>query len=147
MSEHLSGEGLNPRERISQSRDINSGDLLPNTPPLLDHMLHVCMFRGVELYVILGQDLHDRPDLQPPLRPGDAVTVKDRPELTTCVDHQTILCTLTGGEATYSKSVSPFRSARGWNISALFFMPRTQAESGVFAKIRPNREESISYKG
>lgn len=97
MSEHSSGVGLNPRERISRRRNINSGDLLPNTPPLLDHVLHVCMFRGVELDVVLGQDLHDRPDLQPPLRPGDAVTVKDRPELTARVHHQTMLCTLTGG--------------------------------------------------
>lgn len=44
--------------------------------PLLDHVLHVCMFCGVELDVILGQDLHDGPDLQPPLCPGDAVPVK-----------------------------------------------------------------------
>lgn len=45
-------------------------------------MLHVCMFRCVELDVVLGQDLHDGPDLQPPLRPGDAVPVVDGPELT-----------------------------------------------------------------
>lgn len=44
--------------------------------PLLDHVLHVCMFCGVELDVVLGQDLHDGPDLQPPLCPGDAVSVK-----------------------------------------------------------------------
>lgn len=39
--------------------------------------------------------------------------------------------------ASYSKSVSSFRSARGWKVSALFLMPSTQAESGVLAKIRP----------
>lgn len=41
-------------------------------------MLYVCMFRCVELDVVFGQDLHDGPDLQPPLRPGDAVPVVDR---------------------------------------------------------------------
>lgn len=55
---------------------------MPKRTPFLDHMLHVCMFRCVELDVVLGQDLHDGSDLQPPLRPGDAVPVVDRPELT-----------------------------------------------------------------
>lgn len=55
---------------------------MPERTSLLDHMLHVCMFRCVELDVVLGQDLHDGPDLQPPLRLGDAVPVVDRPELT-----------------------------------------------------------------
>lgn len=40
-------------------------------------------------------------------------------------------------KASYSKSVCSFSSARGWKVSALFFMPSTQAESGVLAKIRP----------
>lgn len=55
---------------------------MPEGTPLLDHMLHVCMFRCVELDVVLGQDLHDGPDLQPPLRPGDAVPAVDGAELT-----------------------------------------------------------------
>ena len=46
---------------------------------------------------------------------------------------------LIGGCAAYSKSVSAFRSARGWKVRALFLMPSTQAESGVFAKIRPKQ--------
>lgn len=29
-------------------------------------------------------------------------------------------------------------------MSALFLMPSTQAESGVLAKIRPNRQKSVS---
>lgn len=111
--------------------------------PLLDYVLHVCVLRCVELDVILGQDLHDGPDLQPPLRPGDAVPVEERPALTPHVDPQTKFSTQTGGEASHSKSVSSFSSARGWNMSALFLMPRTQAESGVLAKMRPNRRKSV----
>lgn len=45
-------------------------------------MFHVCMLRCVKLDVVLGQDLHDGPDLQPPLRPWDAVPVVNRLELT-----------------------------------------------------------------
>lgn len=114
---------------------------MPERTPLLDHMLHVCMFRCVELDVVLGQDLHDGPDLQPPLRPGDAVSAVDRPELIPHSDNTE--CTEGKRGATYSKSVSSFSSARGWNMSALFLMPRTQAESGVLAKIRPRGQKSV----
>lgn len=89
MSENSRGEGLNPKERESSKQrnqfcrsDTVIVGLLPKRSPLLDHMLHVCMFRCVQLDVVLGQDLHDRPDLQPPLGPGDAVPGVDRPELT-----------------------------------------------------------------
>lgn len=61
---------------------LSLSDLLPERTPLLDHMLHVCMFRCVKLDVVLGQDLHDGPDLQPPLGPRDAVPVVNRLELT-----------------------------------------------------------------
>lgn len=37
----------------------------------------------------------------------------------------------------YSKSVNPLSSNRGWKTKDLFFIPRTQAESGELAKIRP----------
>lgn len=43
----------------------------------------------------------------------------------------------------YSKSVSAFRSARGWKVSALFLMPSTQAESGVLAKMRPKQRREF----
>lgn len=36
------------------------------------------MFGCVELDVVLGQDLHDGPNLQPPLCLGDAVPVAER---------------------------------------------------------------------
>lgn len=38
---------------------------------------------------------------------------------------------------TYSKSVSGLSPERGWNTKDLFFIPRTHAESGVLAKMRP----------
>lgn len=38
---------------------------------------------------------------------------------------------------TYSKSVSCLSPERGWNTKDLFFIPRTHAESGVLAKMRP----------
>ena len=41
-------------------------------------MLHVGVFGCVEFDVILGQDLHDGPDLQPPLCLRDAVPAADR---------------------------------------------------------------------
>jgi hypothetical protein len=43
----------------------------------------------------------------------------------------------TGRIRTYSKSVSSLREVRGWKIRDRLFMPSTQAESGVLAKIRP----------
>ncbi len=52
--------------------------LFPKRTPLLDQVLHVSMFRCVQLDVVLGQDLHDRPDFQPPLGLGDAVPAADR---------------------------------------------------------------------
>lgn len=50
---------------------------------------------------------------------------------------------------TYSKSVSSLREARGWKTRDLFFMPSTQAESGMLAKIRPGdtKRASISIGG
>lgn len=51
--------------------------LLPEGTPLLDHMLHVCAFRCVQFDVILGQDLHYRPDFQPPLHLWDAMPAAD----------------------------------------------------------------------
>lgn len=61
----------------------------------------------------------------------------DRPTLFT-ITNVTCSTRSHGGKCvSYSKSVSPFRSARGWKVSALFLMPSTQAESGVLAKMRP----------
>lgn len=56
--------------------------LFSKLTPLLDHMLHVCMFGCVELDIVLCQDLHDGPDLQPPLCLGDAVPAANRGEIT-----------------------------------------------------------------
>lgn len=44
----------------------------------------------------------------------------------------------------HSKSVSPFNSVSGWKVSALFLMPRTQAESVVLANIRPEGGRNIA---
>lgn len=53
-------------------------NLLPERAPLLDHMLHISAFGSVQFDVVLGQDLHDRPDLQPPLCLWDAMPAADR---------------------------------------------------------------------
>lgn len=98
-------------------------------------MLHVSAFRCVQFDVVLGQDLHDRPDLQPPLCLWDAMPAADRGRESNSPLH--LLLVLYTTYMSYSKSVSSFKSARGWKVSALFLMPRTQAESGVLAKMRP----------
>lgn len=52
-------------------------------------MLHVSVFGCVQLDVVLGQDLHDGSDLQPPLSLGNAVPVADRVRIIPSVQHQT----------------------------------------------------------
>lgn len=123
---------------------------------LADNMLHESVFRGVQTNVVLGQYLHNRPQLQPPLVLRNTVSegkrygreFVDRHELVrvanlgmTCIQWHIIM------EDSYSKSVSSFNSARGCNTSPLFLMPNTHAVSGVLAKIRPvktvKREEVL----
>lgn len=118
-------------------------------------MLNVSKFGRVQFDVVLGQNLHDGPDLHPPLALRDTVpaawiawisnSLIQSIHFASCMGNTIILtvcktvyniCKMC---MTYSKSVSSFSSERGWKVSALFLMPSTQAESGVLAKIRPNR--------
>lgn len=54
--------------------------LLHGVPPAVDDMLHVGVFGRVQLDVILGQDLHDGPNFQPPLRLRDPVPAEKTEE-------------------------------------------------------------------
>lgn len=68
------------KNKIPPSNCVLTGSrwhLLPKKATLLDHMLHVGVFRGVQFDVIFSQDLHDGPDFQPPLCLRDAAPATD----------------------------------------------------------------------
>lgn len=68
------------KNKIPLSNCVLTGSrwrLLPKKATLLDHMLQVGVFRGVQFDVIFSQDLHDGPDFQPPLYLRDAAPATD----------------------------------------------------------------------
>lgn len=130
------------KNKIPLSNCVLTGSrwrLLPKKATLLDHMLQVGVFRGVQFDVIFSQDLHDGPDFQPPLYLRDAAPATDgRDHSLGCLLLYLYSYNMWARKyISYSKSVSSFNSARGWKVSALFLIPSTQAESAVLAKIRP----------
>lgn len=68
------------KNKIPPSNCVLTGSrwhLLLKKATLLDHMLHVGVFRGVQFDVIFSQNLHDGPDFQPPLCLRDAAPATD----------------------------------------------------------------------
>lgn len=98
--------------------------------PVVDDVLQLSGIRHVVAGFVLGQDLHQRAQLQPPLLfrdpvPGDSGASSD-------------LCgRLIHDLPTYTKSVSSFSCTTGWKTRALRRIPSRQQESSLFANTRP----------
>lgn len=103
-------------------------------------VLHECLLRGVQLDVVLGQDLQDGAQLQPPLFLGDAVPGRGGEGEGQCEPGIVLLWQYWGGMlGTYWKSVCSLSSVRGWKTRLRLRMPSRHAESAVLAKMRPAR--------
>lgn len=95
------------------------------------HGLQLARVRHLEAGLVLGQDLHEGPQLQPPLLLGDPVPVGGGgvaeqglgPPPSGPPSHRAL--------RTYTKSVSSFSSATGWKSRFLLLIPSTQTESSL----------------
>ena len=95
------------------------------------HGLQLACVRHLEAGLVLGQDLHEGPQLQPPLLLGDPVPAGGGGAAEQGLGPPPGGPPSPRAPCTYSKSVSFFSSATGWKSRFLLLIPSTQTESSL----------------